>query len=285
MKEKMIDYNLHQHSIFSDGKEAPENYIKKAIEYGMTTIGFTEHSPLPFANNFSLKEENIDDYIQQTDLLKDKFKNELIIYRALEMDYVPGMSDDFDYWRNRCKVAYLIGSIHLVKPYDFDELWFTDGPDYKVYDRGIQDFFGGDIKEAVRRFFWQTNEMIESQDFEIIGHFDKIKMHNRNRFFNEDEKWYCNLIDETIKLIKEKNLIVEVNTRGLYKKRSDSLFPDGYALQKVKESEIPVIISSDAHQPSELNTMFDYAEKRLIEFGIREVVSFNEGKWTYKSLL
>ncbi len=285
MKEKMINYNLHQHSIFSDGKEAPEKYVEKAIEYGMTAIGFTEHSPLPFANNFSLKEENIDEYVQQTNLLKEKYKNELSIYRALEMDYVPGMSEDFDYWRKRCKAEYLIGSIHLVKHADYKELWFTDGPDYKIYDQGIQDFFGGDIKKAVRRFFWQTNEMIESQQFEIIGHFDKIKMHNRNRFFTEDKKWYRDLIDETVKLIKEKNLIVEVNTRGLYKKRSDSLFPDGYALRKVKELNIPVLISSDAHQPAELNMLFDETATKLINMGFKKVMYYQNGLWQDQPLV
>ena len=52
-----------------------------------------------------------------------------------------------------------------------------------------QDFFQGNVKKAVRQFFDQTNAMIETQQFEIIGHFDKIKMHNRNRFFSDDDKW------------------------------------------------------------------------------------------------
>jgi len=268
----MINYNLHQHTIFSDGKNVPEKYIEQAIELEFSALGFSEHSPLPFSNPFSLKDENIDEYVRQIDLLKQKYRDKLTIYRALEMDYIPGMSEDFGFWRDRCKVDYLIGSVHLVKPDGFDELWFTDGPDYNVYDRGIEDFFGGDIREAVKAFYHQTNQMIESQNFEIIGHFDKIKMHNRNRFFTEDERWYKNLIDETVELIREKDLIVEVNTRGLYKKRSDSLFPDGYALKRVKEAEISILISSDAHKADELNLLFDYTENRLKEFGFKEVI-------------
>lgn len=281
----MIDYNLHQHTLFSDGKDVPVKYAEKAMELGMTSIGFSEHSPLPFSNNFSLKEENIDEYILQTDALKQNYQGQLNIYRALEMDYVPGMSEDFDYWRERCEVDYLIGSIHLVKPDGMDKLWFTDGPDYKIYDQGIKDFFQGDIKKAVRQFFQQSNEMIESQQFEIIGHFDKIKMHNRNRFFSDQDKWYTDLLDETISLIKQNDLIVEVNTRGLYKKRSDTLFPDGYALQKVKELNIPVIISSDAHQPHELNLLFAETENKLKNMGFRELMFFDEGIWTTRPLV
>ena len=280
----MINYNLHQHSLFSDGKSELEEYVKGALELGMIAIGFSEHSPLPFDNPFSLKAKSIDEYIRQTNSLKEKYKDKLSIYRALEMDFVPGMSEDFNYWRERCKVDYLIGSIHLVKPDDFDDLWFTDGPDYKVYDQGIRDFFGGDVKKAVKQFYHQTNTMIETQEFEIIGHFDKIKMHNRNRFFSDKDKWYRDLVDETIGLIKQKELIVEINTRGIYKKRSDELFPDGYALQRVKEMGIPIILSSDAHHPSELTMLFDFAQQKIIEIGFRSVIFFENGIWIEKGL-
>jgi len=280
----MLKYNLHQHSLFSDGYEKPEAYAAKAMDLGLTTIGFSEHSPLPFDNPFSLKEENVDNYIKTIDDLKEKYKGKLTIFRALEMDYIPGISTDFAYWKKRCKTDYLIGSVHLVKPDSSDELWFTDGPDYEIYDEGIKKYFDGDIKKAVKAFFSQTNQMIESQDFDIVGHVDKIKMHNRGRYFSEDEKWYQNQIDETLELIKQKELIVEVNTRGLYKKRSDSLFPDGYALQKVKQLGIPVLISSDAHHPDEMNRLFEYAQKRLIDFGFQEIMFFENGKWIGKGL-
>ena len=280
----MLKTNFHQHSLFSDGYKKPESYASKAVELGLTTIGFSEHSPLPFDNPFSLKEENVDDYIKTIDVLKEKYKGILTIFRALEMDFIPGISDDFSFWKDRCKTDYLIGSVHLVKPDNSEELWFTDGPNFKIYDEGVQKYFSGEIKKAVKTFYYQTNQMIESQDFDIVGHVDKIKMHNRGRFFSEDEKWYQNLIDETLELIKQKDLIVEVNTRGLYKKRSDSLFPDGYALQKVQQLGIPVLISSDAHHPDEMNQLFDYTQKRLIDFGFRELMFFENGKWVEKEL-
>ena len=49
----------------------------------------------------------------------------------------------------------------------------------------------------------------------------------------------------------------------MYKKRSDSLFPDHQTLKRVKELNIPVIISSDAHHPDEINNLFDDAVKHL----------------------
>jgi histidinol-phosphatase (PHP family) len=281
----MINYNLHQHTCYSDGKEKPQQFVEKAIELGFSQMGFSEHSPLPFSNPFSLKEEDVEEFVQTIDLLKIQHSHQLKIFRALEMDYIPGISQDFDYWRNKCAVDYLIGSVHLVKPDGTDELWFTDGPDYKIYDKGLEQFFGGDIKKAVKAFYHQTNEMIESQTFEIIGHLDKIKMHNRGRFFNEEEKWYRDLVKETLELVRKKNLVVEVNTRGIYKKRSKDLFPDHDTLQRIKELNIPVIISSDAHQPDEINYGFPYALKRLLELGFTEVLKRNDHSWEAISLM
>lgn len=275
----MPKYNLHQHSVFSDGKEEPYKYVERAIELNFSAIGFTEHSPLPFNTPFSLKEENIQNYIDEIDSLKDKFSDKLEIYRALEMDFVPVFSEDFDYWRKECKTDYLIGSVHLVSSSKENPLWFTDGPDPDIYDQGLHEFFGGDIKKAVKTFYTQTNQMIETQEFDIIGHFDKIKMHNANRFFTDEDVWYRKLIDETVELIKEKDLIVEINTRGLYKKRSDKLFPDDYALKLVKEKNIPIIVSSDAHKPDEINNLFPQTVDYLKKMGFKEMMEFSNCNW------
>lgn len=275
----MIQYNLHQHSYFSDGAEPPEAYVQKAIELEMAAVGFTEHSPLPFPTKFSLKEERASAYVKETDRLKEKYINEIAVYRGLEMDFIPGFSESFAYWRQQLKLDYAIGSVHLVKPENSEDLWFIDGPKKEVYDEGLQKLFNNDIKTAVKTYFRQVNQMIESQKFEIVGHMDKIKMHNQNRYFTENDKWYQDLVLETLSLIKEKDLIIEVNTRGLYKKRSESLFPDGFALQQVSKLNIPVVISTDAHHPDELNLFFEWAVLRLKEFKIYEVQYLNSKNW------
>lgn len=280
----MISFNFHQHSLFSDGKAEPEAYIKQALDLGFEALGFSEHSPLPFETPFSLKQEQVDNYVKTLDALKEKYQERLSIYRSLELDYVPGFSEDFEPWKQACKVDYAIGGIHLVKPDGTDELWFTDGPDRAVYDRGVETFFGNDIKKAVKTYYHQQNSMIESQQFDVVAHVDKITMHNQNRFFTEDEKWYRDLVSETLNLIKEKDLIVEVNTRGLYKKRSDKLFPDGQTLQQVIEWGIPVIISSDAHHPTEINLYFDYAIGKLLDFGCKQILFFNGSGWEEREL-
>ena len=282
----MINYNFHQHSIFSDGKARPEEYVKKAVSSGFSALGFSEHSPLPFDTPFSLKKEDIINYISEIERLKKVYSDKINIFRALELDFIPGFSENFDEIKELCKTEYAIGGVHLVIPENSaaGTIWFIDGPDRNVYDEGIKEFFNSDIKKAVNTYFRQLNTMIETQNFDVVAHFDKIKMHNQNRYFTEDEKWYRNLVSETLTLIKEKGLIVEVNTRGLYKKRSDSLFPDNESLKQAIELNIPLIISSDAHQPEEINYFFDYTVKKLIALGCNEVMYFKGKEWESKGL-
>ncbi len=280
----MIAHNFHTHTQYSDGRDTPEAFVKQAIALNMKALGFSDHSPLPFNNKFSVKESELQHYAAEVRRLSVAYKDKLDIFLSIEMDYIPGISENFAGLRERIGLDYVIGSVHLVGSDDEKNLWFTDGPDIAVYDAGLQRFFDGDIRKAVKAFYQQTNEMIETQQFDVIGHWDKIKMHNQNRFFTEDEAWYRQLALETLELIASKGLIAEVNTRGLYKKRSNSLYPSQWLLVEMHRSGIPVIISSDAHHPSELMLGFDVALKSVKEAGYRSVLVYGSKGWLEKPL-
>ncbi|OFY49754.1 MAG: hypothetical protein A2W85_07800 [Bacteroidetes bacterium GWF2_41_31] len=275
----MINFNFHQHSLFSDGKMPPEEYVKQAIELGFVAMGFTEHSPLPFETYYALPQQREQEYMDETNRLIGKYADQIKLYRALEQDFIPGATEDFSSVSERLQLAYSIGSVHLVKPESSDDLWFIDGSERQKYDDGLDQFFGGDIRKGVTQYYRQMNQMIESQVFDVVGHLDKIKMHNAGRFFNPEDSWVQDLVDETLDLIKEKSLIVEVNTRGIYKKRADSYFPDQSTLIKVQQLKIPIIISSDAHLPEELNLGFAEARQHLLDYGFKTTLFFDGRHW------
>jgi histidinol-phosphatase (PHP family) len=297
----MQNFNLHTHSIYSDGKSQPREIVEEAIRQGLTTIGFSEHSPLPFDNNFSIKSADMPHYVAEIAQLKEEFKDRIDIYCALEADYLTGVSEPFAMTKEKYHLDYLIGGVHLVidsalrqaqgsakvevvEPVETptisaDEIWFIDGPKWEVYDEGLQKFFDGDIRRAVRRFFDQSNEMIENEQFDIIAHFDKIKMHNRDWYFHEDEPWYRRLALETLDLIRQKDLVMEINTRGIYKKRYNGFYPSPWLMEEACKMGVPVLISADAHHFSEITLEFEAAEEALKKAGYRSVVNFKDGHW------
>ena len=275
--------NYHTHSRFSDGSAEPVEYIEEAIRQGFSSLGFSEHSALPFENTFALENGSEQAYIQEISRLRELYKARLEVLLSLEADYIPGISAGFQEQKVEFGLDYVIGSVHLVKNPD-GELWFIDGPKRETYDNGLNQLFGGDIRKGVTAYWHQINQMLQEEEFEIIGHFDKIKMHNQGRWFNEDEPWYIRLVNETIDLIEEKGVIVEVNTRGIYKGRSTSLFPGEVILRQLSERNIPVILSSDAHHPSEISMYFDEALVVMKSCGLKTIRVFDDGKWQEQTI-
>ena len=85
-------FNYHMHTRFSDGKGEPADWVSTALELGFFSIGFSEHSPLPFDNTFALKKENFAEYIRTINELKKEYADKIAVYCGLEMDFIPGIS-------------------------------------------------------------------------------------------------------------------------------------------------------------------------------------------------
>ncbi|MCQ2283421.1 MAG: histidinol-phosphatase [Bacteroidales bacterium] len=265
--------NYHTHCTYCDGKDPLSAFVQSAEERHFDQLGFSSHAPVPFENGFAIQESDLTPYCEEIEQLKGQ--THLRLFKALECDFIPGMSQPFDHFKTQWNLDYIIGGVHLVRPQNSSELWFIDGPKREIYDEGLEKLFDSNIRKAVTTFWEQTFEMLETEHFDIIAHFDKIKMHNQHRFFQEDEKWYTALADKAVQLIKQKDVIIEINTRGLYKKRCDAFYPATGLLQKARKLDIPVVISSDAHQACEIDAYFAEATTELERCGYGNVVHFD----------
>ena len=68
---------------------ANENYVKKAIEAGMTTIGFSDHTPNMFGKDnpesAMTMEQFMDEYVPELEALREKYKDKIdlkIVYQT-----------------------------------------------------------------------------------------------------------------------------------------------------------------------------------------------------------
>ena len=267
--------NYHTHSTYCDGKATPREMVEFAVAHGFTALGFSGHCPLPFENTYSITD--YEGYCNEVRRLKEEYKDRISIYHGLEMDYVPGMLEDFTPLIEQGGLEYVIGSVHLIppqgiKPKEGDDLWMIDGSRYQTYDEGLMKHYGGDIRRGVKAYFHNENAMLEKNRPTILGHPDKIVMHNRDRYFHEDERWYRDLALETIHLAKELDTIVEINTRGIYKGRHADYYPGKWLIDEMKQLHIPVIVSTDAHAPEDL-LRTEGAYEYLKEIGYRDVLT------------
>ena len=263
-------YNYHTHTLYCDGSAEPELYVLSAIEQKMKVLGFSAHAPVSFDNAWSLKTGNKTNYCKRIEELKKQYADKLIILNGLEIDYIPGLTTPFADFIKNYNLDYTIGSVHLVKSLTSDDLWFIDGAE-KNYTTGLTNIFNDDIKTAVGAYYKQIQQMVITQKPDIIGHVDKVKMNNKKRFFTEDEKWYIQLVDDTLKVIAQQNCIVELNTRGIYSGKSETFFPSPFILEKCLKMEIPVMINSDAHKPEQLTLQYKEAVDLLKNVGFKEL--------------
>lgn len=275
--------NYHTHSTYCDGKEPMEKFAAKAEELSFIHLGFSSHAPVDFRNDFAIKEEQLPAYIAEIEEIQKKYPK-ISFFKALECDFIPEISTPFTYFKEKYQLHYIIGGVHLVGKATMSDLWFIDGSKQKVYDDGLEKLYNNNIRKAVTDFWEQTFEMIETEKFDIVAHLDKIKMHNQDRFFKEDEKWYRQLAQHAIELIKKFNLIIEINSRGLYKGRCNAFYPAAFIVAEAAKKDIPFIISSDAHLSSELNLYYPEAVQYLIDNGVQELVYLQDNQWKSYSI-
>ena len=263
-------YNYHTHTKFCDGSAEPELYAEAAINQHMKVLGFSAHAPVSFENSWSLKSCDIDIYCKRIEDLKKQYAGKIVILSGLEIDYIPDLTTSFDDFIKSCNLDFTIGSVHLVRDSKSKELWFIDGADTN-YIKGLDKIFNNDINKAVSAYYRQTQEMVYTQRPDIIGHMDKVKMNNKKRFFDEDEKWYIRQVEETLKVIAQYQSIVELNTRGIYSGKSDTFFPSTFILEQCYMKGIPVMINSDAHKPEQLTLQYREAVDLLKDIGFKKL--------------
>lgn len=251
----MTDY--HMHSILSDGKNSYEELIETAIEKGLEEIGFSDHVCLKPVS-WAISEIDIPVMVEQVAILKERYKEHIRIKFGIEMDYFPGMEDEIKSLINSLSLDYVIGSVHFIGDWNFDT-------DKSLYGKWSND-------ELYRMYFELIQKAARSGLFDIIGHLDIIK---KFRIYPETDQ--TPLIDETLKIIKENNLVVEVNTGGLDRPCAE-LTPAPNIIKQCYYHRIPLTLTSDAHKTDQIARHFENTSDLLRKIGVDELVTFEKRK-------
>lgn len=267
--------NYHSHCHFCDGSHPMEDYVLAAIEQKMDGYGFSSHGPVPFHSPWSMKEASVEIYLQTIDRLKEKYEHKIPVFKSMEIDNVDGVMGPKSGFFKALNLDYTIGSVHYLNKEINDTYFCIDG-DHERFNEGFKTLYKGDIRRLVKDYFESNRQMVAEQTPDIVGHLDKIKIHNAHfPYFREDELWYREEINRTLQAIKAAGSIVEVNTRGVYKKNDGVLYPSKSILQSIFEMNIPILINSDAHHPSELTKGYDVAKQTIKEIGFTKMKYFD----------
>jgi histidinol-phosphatase (PHP family) len=271
--------NYHQHCHYCDGKFSPEEHIQAAIEQNVKILGFSSHCPVEFFSVWNMPLERFERYLTEIRELKVKYTSQIELYVSLELDYIPHVIDIHTNYIQKASLDYTLCSIHYVDAFEDKKPWEIDGT-HSIFLKGVEEIFHNDTKKAVKRYFELTREMLVKSTPQVLGHLDKIKMQSEEgNLFSEHDGWYIDEIMQTLELAKSKNVIIEVNTRGLYKKVTHEPYPSIWILKKIKELNIPIMLNSDAHHPSEITKCFAETSLLLKNLGFKEWLIFSNNHW------
>lgn len=262
--------NYHSHCTFCDGRSTPEDFVKFAISHGFRAYGFSSHSPLPFETFWNMSKDDMPEYLEEINRLKEKYASQLEIYTSLEIDYLDETYNPSIAYFQELPLDYRIGSIHflpLSEHLSEDNMVCIDGA-FADYKDSVDRYFEGKISKLVTRYFDSTLKMIEAGGIDIVGHMDKIYMNGHKcEGFSFDADWYQKPFKAVLDLIAQKGLMVEVNTKNLIKKQQ--IFPRKEYLGLLKDMNIPVMVNSDCHYPDLVNDGRTEAFEILKEIGFR----------------
>lgn len=276
--------NYHSHTHFCDGTDVPEAYAEAALQQGVAIYGFSTHSPVPFDNAWSIKAENVAAYVAQVQAVKQAYLGRLEVYLSMEVDYVPEVTSVQHPSISSLGLDYTVGSVHYVEQFE-DGTRFEIDYTHSYFDKGIQEIFKGDVRKAVTRYYELIRQMLAEAPPDILGHLDKIKMHNKAKpHFAETDSWYRDAVMETLEATAKAGIVMEVNTRGMYKKLSDEPYPSSWVLKEAHALGIPVMINSDSHHPREITGAFEAATQLVLNAGYKEVRIFKDATWQDKPL-
>ena len=237
--------NYHSHCTFCDGRSIPEDFVRFAITHGFRAYGFSSHSPLPFETFWNMSKDDMPEYLQEINRLKQKYSDQLEIYAGLEIDYLDETYNASIPYFQELPLDYRIGSIHFLPVSERlveENMVCIDGS-FREYAHSVERHFEGDVRLLVKRFFDTTMKMIEAGGIDIVGHMDKIYMNGQKyEIFNFEEDWYRKPFEACLDLVQEKGLMVEVNTKNWTKKKE--LYPRVEYLSRMREMNIPVMVNS-----------------------------------------
>ena len=255
------DYHMHT-PLCRHAVGEPEEYARRALEIGLTEIGFSDHSPMRQDNfdNWRMNFSQLDEYVEKIRATQKKFP-QLQIRLALEVDYFPNGEDWIRELAAKYPWDYFIGSVHYVS-----DSWAIDDP------QKLSEWKNRDSFEVWQIYFERLTKAAESKLFEIIGHADLPKKfgHKPN---HDCTPLYVNFLDAA----KKSGSAIELNTAGL-RKDCKEIYPSREILQLAFQKNVPITFGSDAHAPSEVGMNFAEAVSLAREIGYTYFCRFADRK-------
>ena len=251
-----FDYHMHT-PLCHHAEGHPREYVEVAKQNGLDEIGFSDHNPMPEQfDEWRMAPDDLTNYIDLIDEARQAHQD-YTIRIGLECDYIRGYENHIRELAQRHPFDYFIGSVHYIQ-----DGWDVDNP----HKLSRWEEFG--VEDVWKMYFSCYRDAACSGLFDFLGHPDLVK---KFAYYPKGDlkRFYL----ETLDAIADHHMAIEMNTAGWHKEVKE-VYPSFEFLEEAYKREIPILINSDAHHPSEVGRDFDKALKIAWQIGYREINRF-----------
>ena len=260
-----MKFDLHTHH-YRCGHAQGEisDYIEAAIAAGLDVIGISDHSPYFGSEEehpqplIAMTKKEFPNYVAEVLQLKEQYRGKIEVLLGVESDFFPEFSSIYQGVYANYPFDYIIGSVHLTNGLSIfnRNRWNKLTPDQHIMEK--------------ETYYDLIAHSARSSMFQILGHIDAMK-----GFYPEFSNIRTNKVDQTLKIIGECGIAIEINTSGKTKD-CGGWYPSDEMLERALYHGVEVTFGSDSHIPSRIADDRDLVQQRLMEIGYKQWVFFRQ---------
>ncbi len=254
-------YDLHTHTLFSDGKNTVDEMCLSAIEKGLSGIALTDHADM---NVFAERDtaSRMKQAAEAIGAAKETYRNRLQVFCGVELgEYAlePQLANEL---LNSNPYDVVLYSEHFVPGARWDKMYSRI-----VFDDSVSD---DEVREYMRLYFEVINNTAATFDYDVLGHISCPARYITGRHKRHTNVMlYEDTIKEILKKIIDRDIALELNTCGrccqsfgYYDAQNEEIFQMYKALGGNK-----VTLGSDAHTTLGIGRGFAEAKEQLKSWG------------------
>ena len=257
--------NIHTHTTYGDGRDAPEAMVQAALRLGFHTLGFSEHGHADYDDcSMTVAAEPL--YRAEISRLRARYAGQIAVLLGYEHDWLsPPSADAYD---------YVIESVHYIRA--GDGLVCVDDT-RAILEDAVRTRYAGDVYALCRDYFRAVCASCESPAA-ILGHMELImKFNERRDLFDDADPRYLQCALEAADCAAASGKLIEVNTGAIARGYRTAPYPGRAILTRLAGLRAPVIITSDCHNSDYLNCHFQETAALLRSCGFRTALQYRGG--------
>lgn len=253
--------DYHIHTCLSDGEGEMACCVERAIELGLPEIGFSDHLVPPSYDHegYGIGLDRLDDYVAAVLGVRRRYP-EMAVLLGVEVDYIPSTEDEMAEALARHRFDYVLGSVHFVEGFGFDETRNRE------HDRWRQ------VDEIYRGYYQLVRRAAASRRFTVMSHFDLPK-----KFGYRPAEAVTAFEDEALQAMAAADVAIEINTSGLRSHPVREMYPSPDLLERARRLGIALTFGSDAHKPDEVGSHFGQAVALARQTGYESYLRLSDG--------